>query len=333
MQAHEFGVGLVHELRLHHVVEPPVHADHRIVLDEDVVGAGLGEAAAGEPDDQDATFERDALRRPVVRVTTDRVVDHVGATTVGELLHRVDEVTGAVVDHDFRAEIPAHLHLLRATGRRDDPRTGGEPQLDRGRTDTARAGMDEQRLAGLQVRPPMERDMTGLVRHVERRRGGVTERVGYREHHRLRRDRPLGEPTVTERGDRDHASAERRRVHAVAEADHRPADFGPGRERQRRLHLVLAAAHQDVGEVQRRRGHLHEHLVVAWHRLVDVVESQHRLRLPQLVHSPCLHPPERTQVGGVGELCPAVAEDARRFKSQRDPASTLFHLSKWSPPH
>ena len=111
--------------RVHHVVEAPVHADDRVVLDQHVVRARLGEPAAGEADDEDAAFERDALRRTVVGVAADGVVDDVGAAPAGELLHRVDEVVLAVVDREVGAELLADLDLLRSARGRDHARARG----------------------------------------------------------------------------------------------------------------------------------------------------------------------------------------------------------------
>ena len=42
-------------------VQPPVQADDAVVLDQQVVGLRLGDAAAGEPDDDEPPLERDAL--------------------------------------------------------------------------------------------------------------------------------------------------------------------------------------------------------------------------------------------------------------------------------
>ena len=74
-----------------------------------------------------------------------------------------------------------------------------------------------------------------------------------------------------------------------------PLTSAPGRERHRRLDLVLAAAHQHVGEVERCGGDVHHHLTGSGDRRVDVVEAQHRLRLPQLVHPPRSHRGQRTE--------------------------------------
>ena len=215
-----------------------------------MVRARVGEAAAGETDDEDATLERDALRRTVVGVTTDRVIDHVRAPTAGELLDRVDEVTGPVVDHQLSSEVPTHLDLLRSSGRRDHACACGQAELDRSGPHSPSSRVHKQRFSGLKIRPPMQRHVPGLVGHVQGRRRRVGERVRNREDGRDRRDRPLGETSDSELWNRDHAPAQQARVRTLAECDDRAGDFGSRRERQRRFHLVLTATHEDVGEVQ-----------------------------------------------------------------------------------
>ena len=47
----------------------------------------VGNASAGEADDKEPPVERDAARRFVEHVATDRIVDHVRARAIGQLLH------------------------------------------------------------------------------------------------------------------------------------------------------------------------------------------------------------------------------------------------------
>ena len=86
-------------------VQAPVQADDAVVLDQQVVGRRLGDAAAGEPDDDEPALEGDALARLVEDVAADRVVDDVGAVPAGDLLDDRDEVLGRVVDDVVGAEL------------------------------------------------------------------------------------------------------------------------------------------------------------------------------------------------------------------------------------
>ena len=112
----------------------------------------------------------------------DGVVHDVGTFAAGELLHRVDEVLLLVVDREVDAELLQDLDLLRSARGRDHHRARGAAQLDRRAADTARARVHEQRLARLQRGAPMQREVTGLVHDVQRRRGRERHRIGNREH-------------------------------------------------------------------------------------------------------------------------------------------------------
>ena len=124
-----------------------------------------------------------------------------------------------------------------------------------------------QRLAHDRRRTPL----AGLSRGVRRRWGGQ-QGGGVR-------DRVLGETAVREGGVGDDAAA----VLSLA------ADLHAGGERQRRADLVVAAAHQYIGEVDVGGAYLQQDLAVAGRGLLDVREPHHLARLAVLVHLPSLH--------------------------------------------
>ena len=162
-----------------------VHTDHAVVLHQHVVGGHVGHPATREPDHEDPPAPRDAATRAVEHVTTDRVVHDIGTVALGVLLHRVDEVVGAVVDRELGAELAAQRDLVVAAGGRDHACTGGPAELDRGGADAARARVHEEPLALGDRGAVVEREPAGAV--VDEERGRGRER-----HRRWDRDDPFG---------------------------------------------------------------------------------------------------------------------------------------------
>src|ERR1700688_2515394 len=116
-----------------------MQADHRVVLDQDVVGGGLRDAAGRESDDHDPSLECYALGRAVVDVATDRVEHDVGAAPFGDPLNLFYKVLSLVVDGVIGAQSQAHLDLLVRARGRDDPGAGGLAELYGRAPDTARS--------------------------------------------------------------------------------------------------------------------------------------------------------------------------------------------------
>jgi hypothetical protein len=114
-----------------------VQPDDAVVLDQRVVGGGVGDPAAREADDDDPALEGDALAALVERVAADRVVDDVGAPPAGDVLDDGHEVVGQVVDDDVGAEVAADLHLLRPALPWRSRAPGRPAQLDRRAPDAA----------------------------------------------------------------------------------------------------------------------------------------------------------------------------------------------------
>ena len=101
----EVGVRLLHGRRVMLLVQAPVQAEDRVVLDERVVEARLGHPSAGEADDDDPPLEGDALGARGVRRAAHRVVDDVRAVPLGGPREFLGEVLLAVIDHDVGAEL------------------------------------------------------------------------------------------------------------------------------------------------------------------------------------------------------------------------------------
>src|SRR5699024_6215880 len=68
------------------------------------------------------------------------------------------------------------------------------------------------------------------------------------------------EAAVGHRGPAEHPVADGHVGHALTDLEHVTADLQPRDEGRLRPHLVLAAAHEGVGEVHRARAHHHPHL-------------------------------------------------------------------------
>ena len=242
------------------LVQAPVQADDRVVLHERVVQRGRRDVAAGEADDQDPAFERDALGGLAERVAAHRVVHDVRAASAGDVLDDRDEVLTVPVHDHVRAEFPRRRRLLRAAGHADDPCPGGLAQLDGAAADAARRRVHEQRLAGGQPRPAVQPEPPGLVGDEERRRLGVVEPRG--RGHRARRvhEGVLGERPVRQHGPADDPVSGGEARHVRSGRHDLPAQLDAGAERQRRADLVGAKAQQRVGEVRRGREHPHQEL-------------------------------------------------------------------------
>jgi hypothetical protein len=176
-----------------------------------------------------------------------------------ELLDLGDPVRVAVVDRRIGTGIEAGLHLGCAAGGRDHARAHQLAELHRGAADAAGTGVDQQRLAGLQVAGMAQCEQRGREVASQRERGTGRRARVERPGRVLRRHRVVGEAALLA-GTRD-ARADRER--AVA-ADDGADDLGTGRERQRRLDLVLATHDQRVAEGQ--AGGLDAHQVLVGSR-------------------------------------------------------------------
>ena len=244
----EFLVAGVDRGRVLGVVEAPVQAQDRVVLHQRVVEGRGGDGAAGEADDDDPALEGDALDGLGVRVAAHRVVDHIRAAAAGGLLHGGDDVVTAPVEDHVAAQCAGDAGLVLAADDADDLRARGLAELYGGAADAPCRGVHEQGLARLETGPAVQSEPAGLVADVQRRGLGVVQGLGGRAHRRRVDDRELGEPAVGQRRLGQHPRPDLA-GRALPHGEHLAADLHAGGERQRRPHLVLAAAQQGVGEV------------------------------------------------------------------------------------
>lgn len=246
---------------------------------------GLGIVPCGEADDHDASLEGDDLGRLRVGLAAHGVVDHVRAPASGGFLHGGDDVLAPPVDHHVTAQLPGHDGLLCAADDADDRRPGRLAELHGRAADPSRGGVDEQGLPRFEAGPAVEAEPARLVTDVQGRDLGVVQRLGRGQQRGGVRDRVLGEAAVRQRRVGDDPAA----VLGLT------ADLHARGERERRPDLVVAPAHQDIGEVDVRGAHLQQDLAVTGRGPLHVLEPHHLARLAVLVHLPCLHAvPPRT---------------------------------------
>ncbi len=261
-----------------------------VVLDQYVVGGGLGYAAAGEADDDDPALECDAFGRAVVNVSADRVEHHVGAPTSGDLLDLFHEVLRLVVQGVVRAKLTADLDFRVRAGGRNHDRPCRLAELDGGAPDPACPGVDEQRLTSLEVGPAMESEPPGLKDQRESGRLLEGHRVGDA------RDRAWGRI-----GDLCVAAAREtcvvdQRHDAIAGleagggrcADDLAAHLNARDEWELRLHLVQPRNHQRVGKVDRGGAYVDAYQALGRLARVEFLEAK-GLRPAKLPHHPGLH--------------------------------------------
>lgn len=250
-------------------------------------------APAGEADDDDPALEGDALDGLGVRLTSHRVVDHIRAAAAGGFLHGGDEVVGAPVEDDITAQFAGDPGLVRTAHHTDDRRARGLAELYGGTADTARRGVHEQRLAGLEPGPAVQSEPAGLIADVQGGGLGVVQGLGGRAYRRRVDDHAGGEAAVRQRRLRQHPCPGLS-GRALPHGEHLTADLDARGERQRRPHLVLAAAQQRVREVDVGGPHPQQQLTRPRLRVRHLLQPHHCTRLTVRVYAPCLHlvPPQ-----------------------------------------
>ena len=237
----------------------PEHADDVATLQQRQVQRDLRDVAGGEPDHQILALPGDGAQRGFRVVAADTVIDHVGAGRAagrlelfGKLLLAVAVEGAAAIDHPGVGAVgEAKVDLLLAGGGGDDPRAHLLAELDGGKADAAGRAQHQQRLAGLQIRPVLQRVVAGAVGHDEGR--GVIEGHGVGDLH---------QPRGLQRQFLGHAAPAGVAQHPVADLDvgdpladrlDDAGDLAARRERPRRLELVLILDNQHVGEVHPHR--------------------------------------------------------------------------------
>ena len=100
----------------------------------------------------EATELREAGKPHRDRFAGERVQNHIHALAVGQIHHGLGKIAAARIDHVFHAERFEQSAFAWAARGGDDFRPKMKRDLDRGHSDTARAGMDENALALAQSR-------------------------------------------------------------------------------------------------------------------------------------------------------------------------------------
>ena len=249
------------------------HAEHREVADRDLAKRLATEPPSGvsiESDRQISTLSCHTGPDRLGVVTADHIENDIGAMSVGEFHHAVEDIFGEVVDRGRRAEATAIFALRRSPGNRDHVGAQRLAHLYCSGTDATRCPDDKQMLATLEFGTPAQSEIAGVERQQEGRRRCVVEFDRSREHagrraHRLFRHATEGAPRH-----RDDACADPRFGSGASCGDD-PAHVHPERERRSHLHLGdPATSTGNVSEVDRRRRHVDQDLVVAERRHVDI---------------------------------------------------------------
>ena len=149
--------------------------------------------------------------------------------------------------------------------------------------------MDEERLTLLEPGPEVQTEPSGLVPDEERRGLLVGERLRGGERHRGLEDRILGEGAVGQARTADDPVPDLPVGDVGPDLDDLEAALDPGGERQRRLDLVQAATHEDVGEVGRGREGADPQLGARELREVDLDLREDILGFSELDDLPCAH--------------------------------------------
>ena len=178
----------------------------------------------------------------------------------------------AVVDEDRRPELAAHLELLRGPGSHRHPRPDLAAQLDGHRPDPRAAAVDEQDLAGLDVRrhEDVGPDGAGDLRQGR----GVLEADPGRDREQLARRHGdlLRIPTAGQQ--RADLVPDGPAVDAVAELRDTPAHLETRVCRRAGRRVVVPLSLHDVRPVHPGGDHLDDDLTGPGHRVGHVVEDE-----------------------------------------------------------
>mmetsp|Transcript_64560 Transcript_64560/g.185680 ORF Transcript_64560/g.185680 Transcript_64560/m.185680 type:complete len:291 (+) Transcript_64560:16-888(+) len=173
------------------------HADQVETFDEGHVDRQLRNGSPGEAHDQQACVPSsgntpDTL---VENVTTDRLVDDITVSSVGDLSDCILQLFLAVVDDEVRSDLFADLQFLVRTGRRDDLGPQRLAQFHGHEAHAAPRASDQEPLTGFQLPPVHQRVVACGVAHVEA--SALAEREPGRkcDAHRLWQHNLLGSTT------------------------------------------------------------------------------------------------------------------------------------------
>src|SRR6478735_2761442 len=172
-------------------------------------GAALGEQhaevelalpAALQPDGHEAAVRRKRVDVAGEVLRAHVVEDDVGAVAVRARTDLLDEVLLLVVDEHLGPELAARVELGLRPGGDGDVGADGLGQLDRHGADARAATVDEQPLAGLDVRGEEDVGPHGARDLGQARRVDEVDAAGHREQLALRDDDLLGVATALEQG-------------------------------------------------------------------------------------------------------------------------------------
>src|SRR6478609_83903 len=246
--------------------------DQGAALGEHRPEVDLGGAPTLQPDDDQPAVDRQQPDVAGEVLRPDGVEDDVRAVPVGGLADDRLEVLGAVVDEDRRPELATHLELLGGSGRHRHPRPDLAAQLDGHRPDPRASAVDEQDLAGLDVRrhEDVRPDGAGDLRQG---RGVLEADPGWdREQLARRHGDLLRIPTAGEQG--ADLVPDGPAVDAVAELRDTAAHLETRVCRRAGRRVVVPLSLHDVRPVHPGGDHLDDHLTGPGHRVGHVVEDE-----------------------------------------------------------
>ena len=187
------------------------------------------------------------------------------------------------------AELARVLGLVRAADDTDHLGACRLAELHCRTTDTTRSSVDQQRLTLEQLGAAMQSEPRCLIADAQSGCFRVVESRRRRERVVLIQYRVLGESAGRQTRITDHPVPHCEFGHRFTDRDHFTTQFDTGCEGQRRLDLVLTAAHEDVGEVGRSRQHLDQHLRRIRGGIRGLLQREHIAGLTEFVDAPSLH--------------------------------------------
>jgi len=262
-----------------------VVADDCLVAKEDVVGPRLAGFAGGGAEDDDSAELLQRFQRASSGLAADTVEHHVHAV-VGLLFDDLGEVIFLIVDGVVTAQRGGLVEFLLRGGGAVDFGAGLAGELDRRGADPAGSGVNQHRLAFLQVAPLVETVLGG--EELDGEAGGFLEAQALgdvEQPHRVA-DGVLRVATAT--GDHRHDFVANLAADVVADGIDDACDFHPGDVRRRRATLVVAAPLHDVREVDAGRLHFDADLTLAGFRFL-LLDDFEILSATELGHLDCFH--------------------------------------------
>ncbi|SPA38403.1 hypothetical protein CBM2623_U20027 [Cupriavidus taiwanensis] len=275
IQPEDFLLHGQHLFRLAIAIVAPLQAADGDVLDQQIIGLDLWNAACREADDHGAPAPGDRTQRGIEDIAAEHVEHHIGAVARGGIAHlvaqRFAQVGGGKIDYRVSAQLPCRLRVFGAAdaGERDATQTLDD--LDRRRADAAGSAGDKHGFAGTESATLHHGEVGGLI---DQAHGGrVFERHGIRDTEARigRHADELGERAVFQL-----------RHYAVAWLD--VGDIGPDRayhpggilarcERALRQDLIFALHHQHVGIIDRGGADFDQHVAVTNLRVRKVADG------------------------------------------------------------